>query len=317
MNDALHVKYRPKRWDEVLGQNHVVQSLRQSVERRRAHTYLLTGPSGTGKTTLARIMANAFVGEGNNAANIEEFKAAEHAGVEDVRAIVERTTYRAIGKSSVKVFILDEVHRLSRQGWDVLLKVTEEPPEHCFWIFCTTEAGKIPKTMLTRCLRYDLKPVPEGTILALLMPIAKAEKLQIPKEVLETIAEGSGNSPRQALVFLEACLNCTTASLARAVMRTAGQDPNVAEMCRWLISGRAYNWLEAMKYLKAMADLEPESVRIIVCNYLAAVLANTKSDNEARKLLGLLECFSTEYRASEKAAPLMRSVGLAIGLDRD
>jgi replication-associated recombination protein RarA len=247
---------------------------------------------------------------------VEEFDAATNSGADACRAVVGRTYYRAVGASSVKCIIVDEAHRLSAAAWTTLLKPIEEPPAHVYWMFCTTEAGKIPKTIQTRCLRYDLKAVKEDLLFKLLCKIADLEKLDVDDEILEAIAENSEGSPRQALVYLEECLYCETAGEARQAMRSAGQTREIIDLCRFLVAGRGYDWVSVTKLVKGLEGTEAESARIVVCNYLANTLLNTKDHKKVSFLLGILECFKTPYNASDKMAPLLYSIGLAIGMDR-
>lgn len=311
----FHLKYRPKTFDDVLGQDPIVRSLKKVVKDARARAFIFTGPSGTGKTTISRILANEFSGANRSVVNLEEVDGASKSGAHDMRELVTRTLYRAIGGSPTKFIIVDEAHRLSTAAWTVLLKPIEEPPAHVYYAFCTTDAGKLPKAIVTRCLRYDLKPVKEELILDLLVKVADVEKLEIDDEVIEAIAENCNGSPRQALVFLEACLGCKTIGEAREIMRSAGQSREVVDLARWLLAGKAHTWAEAQKYLKALDGQEAESVRIVLCNYFAAVLLNTKSDKTALNILTLLDAFKNPYYSPDKMAPLLYSVGLAIKLD--
>lgn len=312
---ALHVKYRPKSFEDLVGQKHILGSLKKVVKDQRAKTFLFTGPSGCGKTTLARILANQFAKGAGTQANIIEIDAASHSGAEAMRDVVAKAAYRAIGESPVKAFIVDEAHALSSAAWKVLLKPTEEPPEHVYWMFCTTEAGKIPPTIVTRSISYNLRSVSEDDLFKLLVQVADGENLDTPDEILEAVAEGALGSPRQALVFLEACIYAETAGQAREIMRNGGQSKEIIDLCRFLVSGKQ-GWMQITKLLKAINEANPESVRIVVANYLSAVLMNAKSDKEAARLMGILECFITPYAQSDKMAPLLHSIGLAIGLDR-
>ncbi len=294
----------------------MVKSLQRVVKDGRGKVFLFTGPAGTGKTTLARIMANAFAQGQGTAANIDEVDAATNSGADAMRAVIARTHYRAVGASPVKVIIVDECHRLSGAAWTILLKPIEEPPKHVYWMFCSTDPGKINKAILTRCLRYDLKLVDEETLLDLLVRVIDAEKLDLPDEVIEAIAEGAGGSPRQALVFLEACLYAESAGEARQLMRSAAQSKETIDLCRFLVKGRGRSWAEATKYVRALEGQEAEGIRIAIVNYLGAALLGAKSDQNAAQFLALLECFQVPYQQSDRTAPLLFSIGLALGLNR-
>lgn len=313
-NESFHVKYRPKTFDEVVGHKDTLKSLRKAVESRRVHTFLFTGPAGTGKTSLARIIANELCHGEAGAANIEEIPAAIATGVDAMRQVADRAQYRAIGKHPYKIVILDEAHRLSSAAWDALLKATEEPPKHVFYIFCTTNPGKIPKTILTRCTQYDLSQLSEDDILKILKRVIKKEKLDVESEVVEAVAESSGGSARQALVFLEMCLFCETAAEARKVMKQAGETKEAVDLARFLLNKQGRNWKDAQRLLVALKDYEAESIRIMLCNYFAAVILGSKSEKEAVRVMGILDCFSQTYYPATKHAELILSIGEALDM---
>ena len=221
-----------------------------------------------------------------------------------------------MGGSPVKFIIVDEAHRLSAAAWTVLLKPVEEPPAHVYYAFCTTDAAKIPKAIITRCLRYDLKPVKEELLLDLLVRVIDSEKFEIGDDIIEAIAEAAGGSPRQALVNLEAVLSSKSLADAQTILREAGQSKEIIDLARWLVSGKNQTWMEAKKYLKGLEGQEAESCRIVLTAYFSSVLLNAKNEQMATNMLRLLDCFSTPYNTSDKLAPLLLSVGLALGLDR-
>ena len=314
---SLHVTYRPKTLDDLIGQDEIVKSLKRVVKDNRAHAFLFTSPlPGVGKTSLARILANLYAGAEVTAANLIEVAAANDTGVDAVREILRRTTSRAIGSSPIKAVICDECHRYSANAWDALLKPIEEPPAHVYWFFCSTNPGRIPKTIISRCLRYDLKPVSEDDLAELLVRVIEAEKLEINDDVLEAVVEEAQGSPRQALVFLEAVGYAETASEARAAMRSAGQSREAIDLCRFLIGGRGRTWAEAMRLIKAIGDVEAEGLRIVIVNYLAAVAMGAKKDDRAAEALAMMSAFCKTYNPSDKMGPLLLSIGIALGLDR-
>lgn len=196
---SLAVTYRPKDLDQVIGQRDVVADLGRGILSR---AYLFVGPSGVGKTSLARIIANMAAG-GAAPANIVEVDAASYSGVNDIRRVIDRTRHKALGASPVKTVIIDECDRLSDAAWSSLLKPIEEPPAHVIWCLCTTDGDKIPHTIQTRCVTYKLGPVGRAEIMGLLSRVAEAENIQISPDELAGIADMCGGSPRQALTYLE------------------------------------------------------------------------------------------------------------------
>lgn len=319
MGDPLHIKYRPTKFADVVGHDDIVNSFELALDNERAKAYLFIGDSGLGKTTLARIGARVICGGATTSANMIEIDAATHTGVDAMRDLTSSLIFRALGSTPKKVVILDEAHLLSKSAWSSLLKPIEEPPSHVYWMICTTDGAKVPATIRTRCVRYDLNPIFEDDILDLLKDVIKREKLgDIPKEIPEIISEYSLGSPRQALVYLEKCLYCEDANDALNLMRMAGDQPAVIELCRFLISKKSKSWRNAIKLLNALKGTDPESVRLTVLNYLSNALLKTENENDAIHILSILEHFcDRSYSTSERFGPLLVSVGRILFEDEE
>src|SRR5579862_3954178 len=209
-------KYRPQRFSDVVGQEHVTQTLTNAIEQKRiAHAYLFCGPRGTGKTTIARIFAKCLNCEGGPKINFSdkdprcieiaegrsldvlEIDGASNNGVEQVRELRETCKY-APANSQFKIYIIDEVHMLSTAAFNALLKTLEEPPAHVKFMFATTDPEKVLPTILSRCQRFDLRRIPAVLIVKHLTHIAKLEKVKVDEPALYAIARGADGGMRDA-----------------------------------------------------------------------------------------------------------------------
>ena len=214
-------KYRPQRFEEVVGQDHVTHTLAQAIQRRRiAHAYLFCGPRGTGKTTLARIFAkclNATDGPRTDFAeddprcqeitegrclDVMEIDGASNRGIEEIRELRD-TIHYAPAAAPFKIYIIDEVHMLTKEAFNALLKTLEEPPPHVKFMFATTEPEKVLPTILSRCQRFDLRRIPDAQIMRQLGQIASSEGIEIEPEALQAIARGADGGMRDAQSTLD------------------------------------------------------------------------------------------------------------------
>ena len=214
-------KYRPLTFDDVLGQDHVIQTLRNAIEQDRlAHAYLFVGPRGTGKTSTARILAKALncsggpkvdfdptegicqeIAEGTSL-DVLEIDGASNNGVDQVRELRETVSF-APASGAFKIYYIDEVHMLTTQAFNALLKTLEEPPAHVKFIFATTEPNKILPTILSRCQRFDLRRIPAGVIASHLAHIAKQESIELDEAAAYAIAKGADGGMRDAQSMLD------------------------------------------------------------------------------------------------------------------
>lgn len=214
-------KWRPQTFDDVVGQDHVVRTLKNAIARNRiAHAYLFVGPRGTGKTSTARIFAKALnctdgpkadfdpndpackaIAEGSHL-DVIEIDGASNNGVDQVRDLRDTVQY-APAQGKFKVYIIDEVHMLSAAAFNALLKTLEEPPEHVKFVFATTDPQKVLPTIVSRCQRFDLKPIPTPLIVERLKKIATSEKVKVTDGALECIARMADGGMRDAQSILD------------------------------------------------------------------------------------------------------------------
>ena len=238
MSQALYRTWRPALWDEVVGQDHIVQTLKNAIAMGRiGHAYLFAGPRGTGKTTSARLLAKAANCLAEDPANrpcnkcdnclavndgrfmdLIEIDAASNTSVDDVRELRDKINF-APSQGRFKVYIIDEVHMLSTSAFNALLKTLEEPPAHVIFILATTEIHKIPATVLSRCQRFEFRRIPVPVIVEKLENLTKQEKIKIEPEALSLIARQATGSMRDAISLVD-----QLSSIAKKVTLPIAQD---------------------------------------------------------------------------------------------
>lgn len=225
---ALYRAYRPQKFSEVIGQRHIVKTLQNAMRLGHvAHAYLFTGPRGTGKTTMAKIVAKTLNCESGNldepccecmmckeitrgsAADVVEMDAASNNGVDDIRDLIDKVKLLpAVGK--YRVYIIDEVHMLSTSAFNALLKTLEEPPSHCVFILCTTDPQKVPQTILSRCQRFEFQGLTPEDVKTNIIRVAKSEKIDISDEAADLISEACEGGMRDALSLFDQSISYST-----------------------------------------------------------------------------------------------------------
>ena len=270
---VLARKYRPQSFSELIGQDAMVQTLGNAIRRDRlAHAFLLTGVRGVGKTSTARLIAKALncigpdgtggptidpcgvcepcraIAEGRHI-DVVEMDAASHTGVDDVREIIEAVRYAAVS-ARYKVYIVDEVHMLSKNAFNALLKTLEEPPAHVKFLFATTEVNKVPVTVLSRCQRFDLRRISSEALAAHFGAVATAEGVEVEPEALALIARAAEGSARDGLSILDQAIahgaGGVTADQVRSMLGLSDRGA-IRKLPGLLLAGEAQGALAALR----------------------------------------------------------------------
>lgn len=348
---VLARKWRPQIFDDLVGQEHVSRTLGNAIESDRvAHAFLFTGVRGVGKTTSARILAKALncangptptpclkcsscleIGAGTDV-DVQEIDGASYTGVNDVRKLQESLPYRP-ARDRFKIYIVDEVHMLSSAAWNAFLKTLEEPPPHVKFIFATTEAHKVPVTILSRCQRYDFKLIAAGNIVERLQKVLAAEGIDADAQAVHIIAREAAGSMRDAMSLLDQVIawvgvsgdKLTTDSVARvlgvasrsvlhrlgaAVVRgdaSAGLDV-IAELANegYDLTNVARDFLSHLRDL-VVAKVSQDASRLIESaeeelNDLAEVAESTQAEDLSRVFLGFSRAYDDIVRSGQSRA---------------
>jgi len=271
-NVVLYRKYRPQDFSEIIGQEHIVTTLQNSIKSGSiAHAYLFTGPRGSGKTTIARIFAKAIncaakSGEvpcnkcdscleimAGNSLDLIEIDAASHTGVDEVRELISGIKFSPV-KSKYKIFIIDECHQLSKAAANALLKTLEEPPAHAIFMLATTEAHKMIATIISRCQRFDFKRLHSHEIIEKLKFILKKEGVKFEESALNVIALNARGSFRDAESLLDKCMNFAGGMLKTQDIKDLLGIVEVGQISKLVDSIMRQATKEAVLYINQMAD---------------------------------------------------------------
>ena len=307
MSESLAVKHRPKELSEVVGQDKIVASIETVLKKNTSKAFLLSGPPGVGKTTIARLIADRLGADKN--LGVYEIDGATFTGIDSMRDLANGIRYKPLS-GDVQVVILDEVHALSKQAFQSLLKVLEEPPAHVYWVLCTTDLQKVPAAIKTRCAAYQLNPVPKKDMVNLLNYVSSEENFNIPKEVIDFIVEKAEGSARQAISFLSMCESCSNTSEAAEILKSEEGSETVLNFCRY-IAGDRLDFHKALEFVREMKekDQDLEGARIAVCGYLSSCIMRSRSKGDSVKFLHLLSEFSTPLDHTNKLGGFLMIIG--------
>lgn len=283
-------KYRPQNLEGVIGQDEVVRSLRGLIQSKsRVNSFLLLGGSGVGKTTIARIIAKEY---GCSPRGIIELDAASNGGIDDVKAQVEFMNYVPL-EGKTKMLIVDECHAVTKQGWQVFLKPIEEPPAHALYAFCTTEVGKVPATIKTRCHTFELKPVLTSTLEQYGALILEMEGINtLPPGALQIIAMESCNSVREMLVNLSKCRYATEIEEVKKLVKSSAvtdEEGAEAQICRLMLRG-CKDFSIYLPYIKQISNWS--GFRATTRAYISKA-AYSANNNDYLKFAIILDCLGS------------------------
>ena len=277
---SLYLKYRPTEFDKIVGNEEMLQSISNLIKKKNhPHSFLLTGGTGCGKTTIARIIAKELQAKDSD---INEINSSDFRGIDTIRNLINQCQYKPL-ESPCRVWILDEVHKLTNDAQNAMLKILEDTPQHIYFILCTTEPEKLLKTIVGRCSTFQVKNLDDRQMYKLLKRTVIQEEEELEKEIYDQIIQDAMGHPRNALQILEQVLNVEPENRLEVAKKKAAEYSKSIELCRELIKRTSWNKVsEILRGLKG--NEEPESIRRVVIGYASSILLNGKSD----VILGLI-----------------------------
>jgi DNA polymerase III subunit gamma/tau len=284
---TLYKKYRPSSLEEMVGNEEVLSTLSKMLEDidKCPHSFLLTGPTGCGKTTIGRIIAEEL---GCADSDYNEIDTADFRGIDTVRDIRRKSQFKAMG-GDVRVFLIDECHKMTNDAQNAILKLLEDTPSHVYIILATTDPQKLLATVKNRCTQLQMKPLPDPTMFKLLKKVVKQEGEKLSEEIYEQIIQDSLGHPRNALQILDQTLRVDKDQRLEVARKIAEEQSESIALCRALI-GKA-TWKEVCTILKGLKDQEPEGIRRHVLGYAQSVLLNGANDKAALVIESFFEPF--------------------------
>jgi len=292
---ALHIDSRPTNFRQVVGNEATVEALKKLIgSDKHPHVLLFSGPTGCGKTTLARIVASKLK---CSDMDLQEINSSNNRGINTARDIIANMRYAPMD-GEVRVYLLDEVHQTTKDFQHALLKALEDTPDHVYFLLCTTEPTRLLKAIRNRCTEFVVLPLLKKEMEKLLATgMAKLEmNAGYYEEILPEIIREAEGSPRQALIMLDQIAEMNLEQASEIIKQVKLQETQVIELCKILLMGERNRWKQVAKILKGLTE-EPERVRQAVLGYFTAVLLNGANTRAAL----VLSYFESPFYDSGKA----------------
>ncbi len=298
-SNALHFKYRPKTFDEVAGNESSIEMIKSILERdfeQIPRTWLFTGESGCGKTTVARILKTEL---GCSDLDFHEYNASNTRGIDTIREITNISRLSPM-KGKIKIYLLDEFHMVTPQGMDAALKVFEDTPPNTFFFIATTNPEKVKKAIKTRCTTIQMKTLPPKVISKYLLEITKKEGIKdYSTSLLSAIAKSSQGSCREAVKILDQIIDIEDDEKAlEAISSVLGNESGIDELCKALLNGATW---KAVATILETLDMEAESARHVILSWFSKVLLGGGDIKVAQ----MMECFETNYYDTGRAGLIL------------
>lgn len=294
-SETLYRKYRSKDFGELIGQDHITRTLLNSIKKGTfAHAYLLTGPRGVGKTSVARLFAYKVngidYGTDRTYSDIIEIDAASNRRIDEIRELRDKVNI-APSALKYKVYIIDEVHMLTKEAFNALLKTLEEPPEHAIFVLATTDFHKVPDTITSRCIRFSFSSIPESSIKHHLAQIAKNESINIDEEALEIISKNSEGSFRDAISLLDQFRNSTEEITAEYVARILGMSPEeeIQKLLADVAGSTPKAVVEQLEKLRGLGSSDSQIIKQIIDDLRTMLINQDYSKLSVDAILALIE----------------------------
>lgn len=269
---AFHTKYRPRSLKTVKGNRNVLGILNSMLNdiENIPHAFLLHGPTGCGKTTLARIIADRL---GCVGTDLREINSADFRGIDTIRDLYGKSQFKPI-EGPCRVWIIDECHKMTNDAQNALLKILEEPPHYVYFILCTTDPQKLLATIKGRCSQLQVKPLSDEEMKTLLERVTAKEGKELDEKIYDIIIRDSLGLPRNALQTLEQVLAANPEQREQVAQQAAEEQSQSIELCRILLK-EGVKWKQVADVLNKLRDQEAESIRRVVLGYCQAVLLKT------------------------------------------